>query len=119
MRIALLVLLAILLPYLGYAQDFNGYTLDEIQAIHADFDTNQQSNKGGDFTRYINTHMSEFWPHQVVSRSGAIRQLDYHLREDVKVFITKTIEGEILLEEYVKSPLVDGMIILHKGKIVY
>jgi CubicO group peptidase (beta-lactamase class C family) len=119
MRIALLVLLAILLPYLSYAQDFNGYTLDEIQAIHADFDTNQQSNKGGDFTRYINTHMSEFWPHQVVSRSGPIRQLDYHLREDVKVFITKTIEGEIPLEEYVKSLLVDGMIILHKGKIVF
>lgn len=46
MRIALLVPLTILLPCLGYAQDFNGYTLDEIQAIHADFDTNQQSNKG-------------------------------------------------------------------------
>ena len=119
MESRLFILLAIFLPYLIYAQEFNGYTLDEIQSIHSDFDINQNSHKGGDFTRYINTHMSEFWPHQLLSRSGAIRQLEYHLREDVKKFVTKTIEGEIPLEEYVKSPLVDGMLILHKGKIVF
>jgi hypothetical protein len=94
--------------------------LDEIQSIHSDFDTNQQSNKGGNFTRYINTHMSEFWPHQIVSRQGCtIRQLNYNFRNDVKKFVTETIEGEIPLQEYVASPLVDGMIILHKGKIVF
>lgn len=57
------------------AREFEGCALDEIQAIHHDFDIHQQSNNGGDFTCYINTHMSEFRPHQVVSRSGAIRQL--------------------------------------------
>lgn len=119
MKARLSTLFAILLPYLLSAQAFKGYTLDEIQAIHADFDLHQQSNKGGDFTRYINSHMSEFWPHQVVSRSGQIRQMEYYLRDDVRKFVTKTIEGEIALEEYVKSPLVDGMIILHKGKIVF
>tara|TARA_R110002012_G_scaffold259550_2_gene441107 strand:+ start:5376 stop:6656 length:1281 start_codon:yes stop_codon:yes gene_type:complete len=119
MKSRLSVLFAMLFPYLIWAQQFKGYTLDEIQAIHADFDIHQQSNKGGDFTRYINSHMSEFWPHQIVARRGAIRQLGHNLREDVKQFVTKTIEGEISLGEYVKSPLVDGMIILHKGKIVF
>ncbi|MER3374617.1 MAG: serine hydrolase [Allomuricauda sp.] len=119
MKSRLLVLFAILLPHLICAQEFKGHTLNEIKAIHTDFDIHQQSNKGGDFTRYINSHMSEFWPHQVLSRSGSIRPLDYLLREDVKKFVTKTWEGEIPLEEYVKSPLVDGMIILHKGKIVF
>ena len=119
MKSTLLTIVAILLHYLNHAQEFKGYTLGEIQAIHADFDTFQQSNKGGDFTRYINSHMSEFWPHQIVSRSGDIRPLEYNLREDVKSFVTKTTEGAIPLDEYVKSPLVDGMIILHKGRIVF
>lgn len=119
MKITLWVLLAILLSYLGYAQEFKDYTLDEIQAIHSDFEINQQMDKGGDFTRYINTHRSEFWPHQIVSRSGVIRPLDYNLKDDIKAFVTKTIEGAIPLKEYVNSPLVDGMIILHKGKIVF
>ena len=60
-----LAFFTILLPYLICAQEFKGYSLDEVQAIHANFDLHQQSNKGGDFTRYINSHMSEFWPHQV------------------------------------------------------
>lgn len=119
MKSILFLFLVILGPYLIFGQEFNGYTLDEIEAIHADFDTNQQSNKGGWFSRYFNTHMSEFWPHQVVARSGDIRQLEYNLRKDVQEFVTKTVEGEIPLQEYVKGPLVDGMIVLHKGKIVF
>lgn len=119
MKSTILTLLIFLSSILATAQDFKGYSLDEIQAIHSDFDVHQQSNKGGNFTRYINSHMSEFWPHQVLSRNGAIRTLDYNLRADVGKFITSTVEGEIPLEEYMKSPLVDGMIILHKGKIVF
>jgi len=119
MKSSLFPLFVILLPHLIFAQKFNGYTLDEIQAIHASFDKDQHWNKGGDFTRYINTHRSEFWPHQVINRSGAIRALDYNIRDDVKAFVTKTVEGEIPLRDYVKSPLVDGMIILHRGKIVF
>lgn len=101
------------------AQEFKGYTLDEIQAIHSDFDLNQNSNKGGRFSRYFNTHMAEFWPHQVVDRYGKIRQLHYNPKEDVGRFITRTSEEKIPLKEYVKGPLVDGMIVLHKGKIVF
>lgn len=119
MRILTLVSIMALPFHLVFSQEFKGYTLDEIQAIHSDFDINQESNKGGDFTRYINTHMSEFWPHQIVARSGNIRHLDYDLREDVKEFITHTAEGEIALGDYMRSALVDGMIILHKGKIVF
>lgn len=112
-------LMLTLLPCMVFAQEFKGYTLDEIEAIHAEFDSSQRWSKGGDFTRYINSHRSEFWPHQVINRSGAIRKLDYNLRDDVRSFVTKTIEGEIPLKDYVKSPLVDGMIILHKCKIVF
>ncbi|GBF22139.1 6-aminohexanoate-dimer hydrolase [Arenibacter sp. NBRC 103722] len=119
MKPTIVTLVNILFFYFSLAQEFKGYTLDEIQAIHVEFDIHQQSNKGGDFTRYINSHMSEFWPHQILSRSGPIRQLGYHLREDVEIFVTETKEGSIPLEEYIKSPLVDGMIILHKGKIVF
>lgn len=119
MKPTIVTLVNILFFYFSLAQEFKGYTLDEIQAIHVEFDIHQQSNKGGDFTRYINSHMSEFWPHQILSRSGPIRQLGYHLREDVEKFVTETKEGSIPLEEYIKSPLVDGMIILHKGKIVF
>jgi CubicO group peptidase (beta-lactamase class C family) len=119
MKSRLLTLVLMLFSYLVFAQKFNGYTLTEIQAIHAEFESIQHPDKGGNYTRYISTHVSEFWPHQVLSRTGTIRPLDYNIRHDVKKFVTKTIEGEIPLEEYVKSPLVDGMVILHKGKIVF
>jgi CubicO group peptidase (beta-lactamase class C family) len=107
------------MPFVGQSQDYDGFAVEKVAAIQADFEENQDSNKGGDFTRYINLHLSEFWPHQVISRAGEIRRLDYNLREDVGDFVTNTIEGEIPLREYVQQPLVDGMIVLHKGKIVF
>lgn len=98
--------------------EYDGYTLEEAREFHQQFVTEYWL-KGGDLTRYIFLNYSEFWPHKVISRAGPIRELPYDLQEDIANFITDTDQGQIKLKDYVRRPTVDGIVVLHKGRIVF
>jgi len=106
------------------AQDYKGFSLDESKEIHENFINDNLGESFGDWlkgkdSRYIFIHFSEFWPHSVINRAGPITELPLATREDVANFITKTPQGELPLKDYVRSANVNGVVILHKGKIVF
>ncbi len=75
---------------------------------------------GGPISHYAWKNFSAFFPHAVVARTGPERKLAQALRANVASFAV-TVDGtETTLGEYVSSsPLIDGMIILSGGKVVY
>lgn len=95
-----------------------GYTLAEAQA-HRGAWTLANWDDGGELTRYVFLNMTEFWPHSVIDRAGPVRGLPPTVRNDVANFITRTGSGELRLAEYVEQTTVDGMIVLHEGRVVF
>ena len=75
---------------------------------------------GGPISHYAWKNFSAFFPHAVIARTGPERKLERTLRADVADFAV-TVEGaETTLHAYVaNSPLIDGMIVLSAGKVVY
>ncbi len=114
-----LILGALLHATLTFADDaYNGYSLEEATAFRQQW-TIDNWDDGGPLTRYVFLNMSEFWKHSVIDRSGPVRELPVSLRDDVADFITNTNAGEKTLAEYIKDPRVDGVIVLHHGRIVF
>lgn len=75
---------------------------------------------GGPVSHYAWKNFSAFFPHAVIARTGPERKLAQTLRADVASFAVTVDGAETTLNEYVSSsPLIDGMIILSGGKIVY
>lgn len=109
----------LLCSIIGKAQNYDGYTQEEIEQIHKEFSQTQQWSKGGDATRYVNLHRPEFWPHQTINKKGEARRLDIYLRSDVANFELEKEGKQLPLSNYVNDPLIDGMLIIHKGKIVF
>ena len=115
----LLVFAALLHATMTFAEDeYNGYSLEEANEFRQQW-TIDNWDDGGPLTRYVFLNMSEFWKHSVIDRSGPVRELPENLRHDVASYITKTVAGEIRLAEYVNDPRVDGVIVLHQGRIVF
>jgi len=97
---------------------FEGYTLDEARAFHAQWNLDNWD-EGGPLMRYTFLNMSEFWNHSLISRGGPVRKLRSAPRRDVATFTTTTDRGRIPLAEYVSHSTVDGAIVLHRGEIVF
>jgi CubicO group peptidase (beta-lactamase class C family) len=115
----LLMVAALLHATMTFAEDeYNGYSLEEATAFRQQW-TIDNWDDGGPLTRYVFLNMSEFWKHSIIDRSGPVRELPENLRQDVASFTTKTVAGEIGLAEYVNDPRVDGVIVLHHGRIVF
>ena len=93
------------------------YTVHEAQNIHAQIekDKSKQFKHG----RYVNLYNSEFLPHKVISRYGPIRELAYQLRQDVANYVIEKDGKHVPLHQYVKQHNMDGLIVVHKGKIVF
>lgn len=102
----------------AHTQDYTGFTLEESRAFHKQFSL-ANWHDGGELTRYVFLNMPEFWEHSVINRSGSVIDLPLALRENVEDFVTRTQLGEMPLKDYVRSSTVDGVIILHKGRIVF
>lgn len=115
----LLVLAALLHATIIFAEDgYNGYSLEEANEFRQQW-TIDNWDDGGPLTRYVFLNMSEFWKHSVIDRSGPVRKLAESPRHDVANFMTNTDAGEITLAQYVHDPRVDGVIVLHQGRIVF
>ncbi len=74
---------------------------------------------GGEKMHYNFLHRSEFLPHAVVNRAGAISVLESDLRQDISQFAVESMLGQMPLESYVQAAPVNGLIILQHGCIVY
>lgn len=100
------------------AEEYPGYSLEQANEYRRQW-TIDNWDDGAQLTRYVFLNMSEFWNHSVIVRGGSVRELPDARRRDVAGFLTRTDAGEMTLEQYVGDPRVDGVIVLHKGRIVF
>ena len=110
---------------------YEGFSPQQIAQFHNDFkhDYNNWA-VGGDFTRYVLLNMSKYWPHEIIYSKGPVRQLNYTPNEQIDKFIVRAGKTELTeverfdqdnltFLEYVHNGLVDGLIVLHHGDIVF
>ncbi len=66
-----------------------------------------------------NSTFENSFPNSVIIRSGNVWELPTNFREDVANFITVTSSDTASLKNYVYNSNTDGVIIIHKGEIVF
>lgn len=81
----------------------------------------QNWDDGGELTHYAYLHMSEVFPTADISRSGPISPLVEAPNPAVGGYVVKTENGhKVTLAEFVAGDNgVDGIIVLHHGRVVY
>jgi CubicO group peptidase (beta-lactamase class C family) len=72
---------------------------------------------GGDLSRYVYTHMPEFFPHATIHRAGPIAELKAGADPGVGKIEAAPAGTKLTLEKYL--PKMDGFVVLHGGKIVF
>lgn len=100
------------------AEEYAGYSLEEANEFRQQW-TIDNWDDGGPLTHYVFLNMAEFWKHSVIDRGGPIRELPEAIRPEIAAFVTKTDAGEMPLKDYVGDPRVDGVIVLHEGRVVF
>ncbi len=96
------------------------FRLEEVRDVHRRFDpTFSEWTRGGDFTRYVYLHMSEFWPQIVLERNGTVRSLPVDLDAGIEDVTVSVRAGESTLADYVEDSEVDGAVVVHKGRVVF
>lgn len=101
---------------------YSGFTKAEKQAYHKHLLEGGSRRHGGDHSRFYFLNYSELEKHSRILRSDAPKILEETPKEDVKNFMTpKNLKtgGGIPLKEYIQQAEVDGLIIVHKGEIVF
>lgn len=96
------------------------YTLDEMQHWHRAVTIANWAD-GGEVMRYAFLRMTEFFPHAMIHRSGAISELVSATRDDIREAVIQTTGGDTTLDAYVHANgnTVDGILVVHHGQIVY
>ncbi len=75
---------------------------------------------GGAVSNFVYRHPSEIFPSAIVRRAGAVRELTVRPRPDVADYIVDRTGGmQKSLRQYVESEPIDGLIVVHKGVIVF
>lgn len=64
-------------------------------------------------------HLDEFYPTASVLRQGKVSNLGLSPLPELAQVKAKTDVGELTLDEYIKKSELQGIIVLHHGKIVY
>jgi CubicO group peptidase (beta-lactamase class C family) len=122
-----LIILFFILSFssLTQAQEYKGFLLQKSKEIHRKFKGLNQTEligtwaNWGDDSRYIFTHLTEFWPHTIIKKSFSATPLPVEIREDIAKFTSSTRFGELPLKDFIHNANVDGVVIVHHGKIVY
>lgn len=102
--------------------NYSGFTKAQIYAFHKHIYEGGSWTVYGDTERYFYLNFSEIGNHSRILKSDAPKILEETPRDDVKNFITSTDlkkGGGLSLNDYVKQVEVNGLIIIHKGKIVF
>lgn len=104
-----------------WAQNSPSFTLEQSKAFHDPFELRGfvEWNQRGDFTRYVYLNTTEFWVHTALMRNEPTLRLPSAERQEVANFKV-TVGGTLwALQDYVRSSPTDGVIIVHKGRIVF
>lgn len=101
----------------AYAQDQS--TLMQVRELYQ-MHTTENFDDGGPVSHYVWKNFPSFYPHVTIARTSSERPLEVASDNAVANFpVTAQGDGSTL-QDYVKnSPLVDGMIVLSDGKVVY
>jgi CubicO group peptidase (beta-lactamase class C family) len=117
-QVALAVWVAVISPNV-YGQEADKDTLEHREKIYGDY-TPENFDDGGPISHYVWKNFPAFFPHDTIARTTPERTLTSAIRPDIAAFTIKHSDTEKPLDTYVQtSPLIDGMIILADGKIVY
>ncbi|MDN3680873.1 serine hydrolase domain-containing protein [Vibrio tapetis subsp. quintayensis] len=96
-----------------------GYTQQQSAQFKKDFDINTyQLAVDEDLTRFTYLNMSEFFNHEMIARKGQVTELVTKIDNNIGDVKVNTSHGELTLDQWTKDHL-DGVIVVHKGKIVY
>lgn len=102
--------------------NYSGFTKEEIYAFHKHIYEGGRWTVYDDTERYFYLNFSEIGNHSRILRSDTPKILEETPRDDVKNFITTADlkkGGGLSLNDYVQQVEVNGLIIIHKGKIVF
>jgi CubicO group peptidase (beta-lactamase class C family) len=94
------------------------YTFDDLREFHDAF-TLRNWIEPGEIMRYAFLNTPEFMPHAIIHRDGPIAVLPEAPRADIPTARVRTPLGTLSLDEYVARGPVNGVVILHRGTIVY
>lgn len=75
--------------------------------------------QAGDISLFMFLNLGEFVPTSVVKRSGPVVALTPAINADLGQIRYKTELGEVTLDRYVAEARTQGMVVLHRGKVVY
>lgn len=102
--------------------NYTGFTKEETYAFHKRIYEGGNWTEYGDLERYFYLNFSQIQKHSRILRSDSPRILEETPRDDVKNYMTSTDlkkGGGLSLNDYVQQVEVNGLIIIHKGKIVF
>ena len=102
--------------------NYTGFSKERKDAFHKHIYEGGDWTVGGDKERYYYLNFSEIMNYSRILRSDAPKILEEAPRDDVKNFITTTDlkeGGGLTLNDYIQQVGVNGLIIIHKGKIVF
>jgi CubicO group peptidase (beta-lactamase class C family) len=116
-KLTVTVICAFVLTIRAEAQE-RAYTLAQAAEFRSQWNLDNWDD-GGPLTRYVFLNMPEFFNHSLILRGGPVRELEVALRPEVAQFITNTEAGRKSLQDYTRESTVDGVLVLHKGKIVF
>ena len=102
--------------------NYAGFTKEEIYGFHKRIFEGGNWTEYGDIERYFYLNFSQIQKHSRIRRSDTPKILEEAPRDDVKNFRTPSDlkkGGGLSLNDYVQQVEVNGLIIIHKGKIVF
>nr|WP_321234980.1 serine hydrolase [uncultured Psychroserpens sp.] len=102
--------------------NYSGFTKEEVYAFHKRIYEGGNWTEYGDLERYFYLNFSQIQKHSRILRSNTPKILEETPRDDVKNFMMPTDlkkGGGLSLNDYVQQVEVNGLIIIHKGKIVF
>ena len=102
--------------------NYEGFTKEEKYAFHKHIFEGGNWTAYGDLERYFYLNFSEIGNYSRIPRSTTPKILEETPRDDVKNFINPTDlkkGGGLSLNDYVQQVEVNGLIIIHQGKIVF
>ncbi|MDW3647641.1 MAG: serine hydrolase [Bacteroidia bacterium] len=102
--------------------NYSGFTKEEVYGFHKRIFEGGSWTEYGDLERYFYLNFSQIKEHARIRRSDTPKILEESPREDVKNFITSADLKKgagLSLNDYVQQVEVNGLIIIHKGKIVF
>lgn len=108
--------------YFKRFDDYEGFSLEQEKEIHRNFEydfENWLTGGGGDPSRYIFLNMSGFFFSTSLNPTSKVKELPVSINQKVKSFLVDSKLGSLSLDEYIQKAPVDGIIILHKGNVVY